>query len=548
MANVPATNESTLTWHEVMHALFALCQSVQTWSDMDAPLTEPSPSVMSQLPGIWEAWMMSFTPSSATTTPPWRGVHADDVMPLASSHVQTYMSHVQSCLTDKPAQLGPLFEQALHDPSLQAVLMMETRRILQQWSESHSADMSRVAVICHAIEEHSPELMDILSLYMKPRVVCEALEIVLSHMHDSLWQNASDLETVTQVIILLEGVSLLSTPCMSYVGEARVFYSMPTPLLDVPSLPNPMHDLLVRWCQAMTSAHGISDTLLSASPPWTLYRLAPTLVSHLLDGYRHGYFDKQALASALSYFTQAPLRYALPNALHWLITYTQQTMARAQYAPKMSSDVSLCLELLHMLTRAEGCTTLIRSMISAPLRAMLQHERIAAIASQTGLQVPTWSESLPTNWNSYKPTKYSLAMMLRTACDLPPSSTLPQTIETLCVAPKRPRELASQLFSAALCTASDDATKSKLLAATFALVRFDPLCALPLSVVRMALLHWDMSLATPEQMRHVGRILVLSAALAKHLPGGPDGVQGLIDDLAAFSIEPLVHVLRLEVV
>ena len=159
------------------------------------------------------------------------------------------------------------------------------------------------------------------------------------------------------------------------------------------ALPEEYLTLLSRWCRCLVGSDDMSE-LLTASPPWLLFRLTPSIFKLLIEAFLHGFFDESTLLNAFAYFLRVPLRYNVPCAVNWLVRYTTMTLAKAQYEPKLWSLIFLLVRTLHMLFMSDACPPLIRSMLAGVVLPLLQNERLVLMTHTSNVNIPLFISTL----------------------------------------------------------------------------------------------------------------------------------------------------------
>lgn len=465
----------------------------------------------------------------------------DNLISYASSSVQAYGQSVRECLREAPQRMDTFVPQALTNASLQYALTIEIRRVIASWTTAQE-DMRRIVALCRSFEAHVPFLEDMLFLYLDPHELCGALEAVLSHMYEGLWKNADELALTGRAILFLELAASHCTRALPSTGEARAFFLLDMPVPGRESLPPVMRELLDRWCSELTGGQGISDTLLAVSPPWTLYSMAPAILSQLLDAHQWTWIDTQTLHSAVSYFLQAPLRHTLPATLRWLATYTLQTHTQAYYAPRLHAHVCTCLDVLQILLLSESCCRLICALVMPAVTPLLQSEQLATIPGTTGNDLRTSCQLVEAKYVRPRavPHTWLAPVLSRDPADYPVS----HVVAMACGGVARDTTTASTWLSFMQHTSPDDTWMIKLLGTALVLGRPQKgVASPPLALAHTVLSRWDASYASTEAIQRIAAVISMSLSLSKQLPGGPEAMQSL---LYSFSGGALVKALCLD--
>lgn len=510
----------------MLAAHFALYEPFQEWMALDRTATQTLdvPPLAEAMHLCWNAW----TPFKT-----------DDLLACASSAVQAYGQSVRTCLDEAPQRMDSLVPQALANASLQYMLATEIRRVLALWMEKQ-ADMRLVVALCRSLEIHVPLAQDMLFLYVDPHELCQALEAALSRMPASLWVNADELASTGRAILFLALVASHCTQAVPSVGEARAFFTLDVSVPARESLAPPTRELLDRWCCELTAGQGISDTLLAASPPWTMYSLAPIVLAQLLNAHQYTMIDTQTLHSAVSYFLQAPLRHTLHTTLRWLASYTHQTHVRAYYASHLHAHVCTCLDVLQILLLSDACCPLVCTLAMPVVLPLLRYEQLATIPGTAGNTLRTCCQLLEAK---YVHSRAAPATWLAHALSREESrASLCQWVATTSSAAAHDTTTAHTWLSLLQHTMPDDTWTVQLLGT--ALVLAPPpagAAPVPLALVRFVLSRWDAACASHDTIQRMVAVLSMSMALSQQLPGGYEAVQSL---LYSFSEGALTKALR----
>lgn len=181
-------------------------------------------------------------------------------------------------------------------------------------------------------------MLDTVMLYIDPLEMLDPLASVLDH--SELGQTSDEPSTLSNILLFVQLLCYryaIPPPSISrYVppnndlDEPQSSQDAAAPFLAThlatssfcPPLSTLCEDeraLVGRWIHALFGNEGISDDLISLSPPTTLLRLSPLLFSQSISACQHGVIDLETLRGGLSYFLQDLLSYALPSALAWLL-------------------------------------------------------------------------------------------------------------------------------------------------------------------------------------------------------------------------------------
>lgn len=407
---------------------------------------------------------------------------------------------------------GALVAVGCGDARLHVALALAVLRAAQA-----APDVRGAAALCAALDG---PVLDVLFLYVRRAALFESLSAAISAA--APWQHGA--EAVGDVVLALARLAAYG-PLNVSVGDSRAFGSLNVPVLPRAALCADACALVDRWCDALLHG-GDADVLLNASPPWTLYRVAPTLMAHSIEAHRAGTLERPALSAVVRRFLEPALRYTMPCVSLYLVEQAHHTLAAAQYASALMPDVALYVDVVYELLTAAACPPAARAVAAPAALSLLMCERIALLRPQLDLRV--LREAL--------------------APSLPARGWLALLLQRSGVSPSSPSSLARDIAAwrggaptpataARLCEAATqgDVTRERLLAAAFAQADERGPLALALRAVR----GWDGArIGAPA----LARVLMLSVALAQHLPGGPPAVAELQGALALRGADDLLHV------
>lgn len=249
---------------------------------------------------------------------------------------------------------------------------------------------------------------------------------------------------------------------------------------------------------------GTSPNLHSDSPPWTVYRQAPTMIQQLMASYIAQRLDRAGLDSALSYFLQAPLRYTLPCILHWLLVQAQCMAARSVYASVPHSTIYA--EVFQSLITADTCPAQVRALFSTTAAPLFSDRP----------DLVTLLKSAPTDYTPPWPAEALVAVLGGDHLVQEAASTMLET--------RGPFYDARCILTIAAATTMES-SDARAVCAVLALAY--P----PLVLARRALSLLDADRAPASELRNLCACYLQSAALARYLPEGPEAVQDVLNSL-----------------
>ncbi|SNX83749.1 related to Mediator of RNA polymerase II transcription subunit 5 [Melanopsichium pennsylvanicum] len=312
--------------------------------------------------------------------------------------------------TDDPLEL---LNRVASDPGTHFIFARQLVLQMQGWLEQQ--DLESIARWCKALSEEVCEggsMLDTIMIYIDPVQLVDPLASVLDRQ--DVGQTSDEPSTLSNILLFAQ---LL---CYRYsIPPSRISrYLVPNDDMDTDasSAPRPadhrppflaLHlstsstcyplstlsederNLVSRWIHALFGNEGISDDLISASPPTTLLRLSPLLFSQSISACQYGVIDLETLRGGLSYFLQDLLSFALPGALIWLLgeitrapmqpvlDFLSDSGLQASVVDVPSSDGILAnglrrsansktihLEVLALLVDTDACPSSVRQVIA----------------------------------------------------------------------------------------------------------------------------------------------------------------------------------------
>lgn len=318
--------------------------------------------------------------------------------------------------TDDPLEL---LHRVASDPGTHFIFARQLVLQIQGWLEQH--DLESIARWCKALSQDACEgangaMLDTIMLYLDPVELVEPLASILDHQ--DVGQTSDEPSTLSDVLLFVQLVcyrydvapgrikrySVTQDDAMQLDGSSSqqesgnatssapflaTYLATSSTSYPLPSLTEENRLLVSRWIQALFGNEGISDDLISASPPPTLLRLSPLLFSQSISACLYGIIDLETLRGGLSYFLQDLLSFALPGALNWLLAEIPRVPAQpildvlneaglqAAVVDVPSSDGMLAnglkrnatartvhLEVLALLLDTDGCVGVVRELVT----------------------------------------------------------------------------------------------------------------------------------------------------------------------------------------
>lgn len=321
--------------------------------------------------------------------------------------------------TDDPIEL---LHRVASDPGTHFIFARQLVLQMQGWLEQR--DLESIARWCKTLSEDTTEggaMLDTVMLYIDPVQLVDPLASILDRQ--DVGQTSDEPSTLSNILLF---VQLL---CYRYaVPACRISrYSVHNQDVDMDGTTGQQQDtarsappflatylttssvcyplsalsedergLVGRWIHALFGNEGISDDLISASPPSTLLRLSPLLFSQSISACQYGLIDLETLRGGLSYFLQDLLSFALPGALTWLLNeisrvplqtvmdFLAESGLQANVVDVPSSDGTLAnglrrnansrtvhLEVLALLVDTDACPGSVRQLIAKAFNAFV---------------------------------------------------------------------------------------------------------------------------------------------------------------------------------
>ena len=540
--SVPSSHRDGLVMRDMIACFVHMYDPIRDWIELDECVMATSTHAV-PLPTLILA-------SFAT----WdSGLHAGPVslesLPLHSNaEIHSFSQAVRTALGQHPESCGALLAQALQEPRLQLVIANEFSHLFTEWSESLTPDLAHVHAVCLMLEPHVPRVLDMLHLYIDKQKMAHALVRVLSRIEQRMWQDHSELASIGRVILFLQYLSYyIDQTGIPSSGYAYIFMTRNMSSINMHAFPEQSLSLITRWCRCLVEGQAITDDLLAVSPPWTMYRITPTILSLLLEAHMYSLLDDSALFKACSYFLQVPLAYNVPCAVQWLVQFASSTLAKSQYDAKLLSHVVMYVRVIHKLltSTSDVFSPLYRSILAHTVLPLLTNERLILVLSTSEFNLPSFIMALESMVEP-RLTKYewiSDVLMQNEQGRL--WAGLAKYVGHLTHEGLQPG-MAQQLLKVALHTTEEHTWATKLIAAMFAMVYPYDHVTVPLSLARVTLFQWDAHHAKAEHVIHLSRIIGLSIVLVKHMPGHEEGLPAFLDSLPAVGTESFSRLLRLD--
>ncbi|GAC97526.1 RNA polymerase II mediator complex subunit [Pseudozyma hubeiensis SY62] len=311
--------------------------------------------------------------------------------------------------TDDPVEL---LQRVASDPGTQFIFARQLVLQMQDWLEQH--DLESIARWSKALTEEACQggaMLDTVMIYIEPVQLLDPLASILDHQ--DLGQTSDEPSTLSNILLFVQLLCYRYTIAPSDIsrytspnsdmnmddtyapsdksGSPFLATHLATSSVSYPltALSEEDRGLVSRWVHALFGNEGISDDLISASPPTTLLRLSPLLFSQSISACQHGIIDLETLRGGLSYFLQDLLSFALPGALIWLLSEITRTPLQpildflsdsglqssvadvpssdgtlANGLPRNATSRTVCLEVLALLVDTDACPASVRELIA----------------------------------------------------------------------------------------------------------------------------------------------------------------------------------------
>lgn len=540
--SVPSSHRDALTMRDMIACFVHLYDPIRDWIHLDECVmassthADPLPTLILASFAAWDSG-------------PGAGPVNLESLPLhPDAEIHSFLEAVRTALGQHPESCGDLLAQALREPRLQLVIANEFGTLFTHWSESPTPDFAHVQAVCLMLEPHVPHALDMLHLFVDKQRMAHALVRVLSRMEQRMWQDHGKLASMGRVILFLQYLSYyIDQTGIPSSGYAYIFMTRNVSSINMHAFPEQSLSLITRWCRCLVKGQAITNDLLAESPPWTMYRITPTILSLLLEAHMHSLLDDTALFTACSYFLQVPLAYNVPCAVQWLMHFASSTLAKSQYDAKFLPHVVMYVRVIHkmLMSTSEVFSPLYRSVLAHTVLPLLTNERLILVLSTSNFNIPSFIMALESVVEP-RLTKYewiSDVLMQNEEGRLWPG--LAKYVGHLTHEGLQPG-MAQQLLKVALHKNAKHIWATKLIAAMFAMVHPYDHATVPLSLARVTLFQWDAQHAKPEHVQHLSRIIGLSIVLVKHLPGHEEGLPAFLDSLPAVGTESFSRLLRLD--
>ncbi|KAI0639768.1 mediator complex subunit Med5-domain-containing protein [Trametes polyzona] len=259
-----------------------------------------------------------------------------------------------------PADIEVLLYRAWKDPCCHAAFAdVVVKRFT---SSTNNVDTETLSLVCKMLCQHEMAL-DMLSLHAKiTDLVAHALAFVEDYDCETVGDPQTAVTHLGDVVLFVEATiarfNLGTHPFM--VGDRR----LNADFLKTAGMSHRPDELkeedlsaFSSWNKALfdPSSEGIEDTILRATRPKVLLKIAPALFSHAISQRMEGKMDKDVLSNGISYFLGPLLNWTLAGVIKFLLSEVQR---RGYSAP-------VHLDVLKTLLTSDSCPPAVLSL-SAP--------------------------------------------------------------------------------------------------------------------------------------------------------------------------------------
>lgn len=260
------------------------------------------------------------------------------------------------------------------DPRAQSSTVEAIRYAIDQAAQS--ADLPFLVKFCHLLLD-TAHVLDVVFVYLEPWQVLGPVRQVLDEC--DLGEQALD-ETDTRPIERWGSLSLFlqlalarfelwadftrhlgadSGFCAHWITSASAAHSLA-------ALDDEARSALKAWLGGLFS-EGIEESLIQATDPRVLLRVAPTICQQMLVACELGVVDRTALNEGVQYFINPFFNFTLPGVVRWLVAEIGRT-EQGQKRQTMG-------EVVRFLVRDEGTPAQVLELVAADL---VKLDRIAA--------------------------------------------------------------------------------------------------------------------------------------------------------------------------
>ncbi|KAI1793915.1 mediator complex subunit Med5-domain-containing protein [Ganoderma leucocontextum] len=277
----------------------------------------------------------------------------------AGVDIQGYFE-AKLCPEASPDDIEVLLYRAWRDPCCHAAF---AEVVVKRFTTStKNLDAESLGLVCKVLSKHEMAL-DMLSLHAKiSDLVAHALAFIEDYECETVGDPQSAVSHLGDVVLFIETtIARFNLASLSFkVGERTVNLDfMRTSGLHMrPSeLKGDEIPAFTSWIKALfdPGSEGIEDTILRATRPKTLLKIAPALFAFAIAQTMERKMDKEVLNNGLSYFLGPLLNWTLAGVVRSLLTDIQR---RGYSAP-------VHLEVLKTLLTSSSCPPAVL-ILSAP--------------------------------------------------------------------------------------------------------------------------------------------------------------------------------------
>ncbi|KAI0830678.1 mediator complex subunit Med5-domain-containing protein [Trametes gibbosa] len=288
---------------------------------------------------------------------------ASDLMVLTRPRVLTVQQgYFETKLSPEasPEDIEVLLYRAWRDPCCHAAFAEVVEKRFT--SSTKNVDTETLSLVCKMLCQHEMAL-DMLSLHAKiSDLVAHALAFVEDYDCETVGDPQTAVTHLGDVVLFVEATiaRFNLSACSFTVGERQ----LDPGFLRRAGLSHRFDELkgedlsaFNSWTKALfdPNSEGIEDTILRATRPKVLLKIAPALFSHAITQCVERKMDKEVLSNGISYFVGPLLNWTLAGVIKFLLSEIQQ---RGYAAPGH-------LEVLKTLLTSPSCPPAVLSL-SAP--------------------------------------------------------------------------------------------------------------------------------------------------------------------------------------
>lgn len=244
---------------------------------------------------------------------------------------------LNSILTAEPQQADSMALRALMSPSIYQSL---TKEIMQAFDSFASIPDTLIEYLATHIA-----ILDLVVEQQPPARLLEQLNRCLESSINGTEGGSDDPQALLakcgSLILLIEVI------CFEYALPFPDSISCASSICLLENLSPAEQQCLAGWIKALFGSSGIDDEILQATTPFTLAKLAPTLVSQACLAAQDDIISLDILRGGLSYFSQPLLSWCVSGVLEWLCVEI----------PRQGPQATFHLDVLSVLLMGGGLPT-----------------------------------------------------------------------------------------------------------------------------------------------------------------------------------------------